>query len=72
MDVTVDYKQLARACVGGGEPDVDRALVALAGNKPSKEARRRWETLTLREKRRELALGLWSLPRRTPVINLRA
>jgi hypothetical protein len=70
MDVTVDYKKLARACVGGGEAEVDSALVALAGNNPSKEARRRWDRLSLQDKRRELALGLWSLPRRTPVINL--
>lgn len=71
MDVTVDYKQLARACVGGSEADVDNALVVLAGDHPSQEARKRWSKLSVQEKRRELATGLWALPRRTPVINLR-
>lgn len=62
MDLALDYHELAQACVGGSEQDVERVFTTLTAGRPTPEASRRWQRMDPAEKRKYALERVWQLP----------
>jgi hypothetical protein len=62
MDLSLNYHELAQACVGGADDDVEQAFLTLAGGRPTPEASRRWAHMTPKNKRKYVIERVWQLP----------